>query len=41
MFTQFATKFETVRGFVRLMLDNIAMYSGLYRKYETVDWSSI
>ncbi len=41
MFTQFATKFGTVRGFVRLMLDNIAMYAGLYRKYETVDWSSV
>ena len=41
MFDPFAPKFGTVRGFVRLMLDNIAMYAGLYRKYETVDWSSV
>jgi protein-tyrosine phosphatase len=41
MFSPFDTKFGTVRGFVRLMLDNIAMYAGLYRKYETIDWSSV
>lgn len=41
MSSLFATKFGTVRGFVRLMLDNIAMYAGLYRKYETIDWSSV
>ena len=35
------TKFGTVRGFVRLMLDYMAMYAGLYRKYETIDWSSV
>ena len=37
----FSTKHGTVRGFVRLMLDNIALYAGLYRKYETIDWSSV
>jgi len=41
MSSLFATKFGTVRGFVRLMLDHIAMHAGRYRKYETVDWSSV
>ena len=35
------TKFGTVRGFVQLMLDYMAMYAGLYRKYGTIDWSSV
>lgn len=37
----FDARFGTVRGFVRLMLDCAAMYAGLYRKYETIDWSSV
>ena len=41
MYNFFTAKFGTVRGFVRLMLDNVAMYAGLYRKYETIDWSLV
>ncbi len=29
MITLFATKYGTVRGFVRLMMDNIALYAGV------------
>jgi protein-tyrosine phosphatase len=41
MIDPFATKFGTWRGLVRLMLDYMAMYAGLYRKYEAIDWSSV
>ena len=35
------TNFGTVRGFVRLILDYMGMYAVLYRKSETIDWSSV
>jgi len=41
MVTWFSAKFGTLRGFVRLILGNMMMLAGFYRKYEIVDWTSV